>query len=120
MPDVPGKPPGDFVGADVSAPVNAKSKETSALTDNIARLETSLDTEKEERLEERFRWIVVTSLLLDVLAVSAVDGSWLFLPIFMLQLVVLIGFAKEYGVDWAERLIGQLLHWVSEWGKRTD
>lgn len=74
-------------------------------------------TEREERPEERFRWICVTSLLIAVLAVAALDGSWLFLPIFMLQLIALIGFAKAYRVDWAEQLIGQLLYWVSQRGK---
>lgn len=108
---------GEFVGISTPAKGEVIPKEAAALTDNIARLETSLDTEKEERLEERFRWICVTALLLDVIAVAALDGSWLFLPIFMLQLIALIGFAKAYGVDWAEQLIGQLLHWVSEWGK---
>lgn len=115
MQDEPTKSQAEFVGAEPSKA--GEPTETVALSANIARLETSLDTEKEERLEERFRWIVFTSLLLDVITVAALDGSWLFLPIFMLQLIVLIGFAKAYGVDWAERLIGQLLHWVSEWGK---
>lgn len=116
MPDEP-KPQGKFVGVEPQIGGEIAPNENAALTDNIARLETSLDTEKEERLEERFRWVCVTSLLLDVIAVAALDGSWLFLPIFMLQLIALIGFAKAYGVDWAEQLIGQLLHWVSEWGK---
>jgi len=117
MQDEP-KQQGKFVGVEAPADGEVIPKEAAALTDNIARLETSLDTEREERLEERFRWICVTSLLLDVIAVAALDGSWLFLPIFMLQLIALIGFAKAYGVDWAEQLIGQLLHWVSEWGKK--
>ena len=111
---------GEFVG--VSKPVEGEviPREDAALTDNIARLETSLDTEREERLEERFRWICVTALLVDVVAAAALNGSWIFLPLFMLQLIVLIGFAKAYGVDWAEQLIGQLLHWVSEWGKNKS
>lgn len=116
-PEEPSKPQAEFVGGRAKLPDNAEGREISALSDNIAHLETSLDAEKEERLEERFRWVCVTSLLLDVIAVAALDGSWLFLPIFMLQLIALIGFAKAYGVDWAEQLIGKLLHWVSEWGK---
>lgn len=120
MQDGPDRPlDDDFVG-DAGVDVSISHTEVTALTNNIASLETSLDTEREDRQEERFRWIVVTSLLLDVVAVSALDGSWLFLPIFMLQLIVLIGFAKAYGVDWAEQLIGQLLHWVSKWGKSKD
>lgn len=107
----------DFVGIEPATSGDVVSRETAALTDSIARLETSLDSEREERLEERFRWICVTSILVDVVAAVALDGSWIFVPLFMLQLIVLIGFAKAYGVDWAEQLIGQLLHWVSSWGK---
>lgn len=88
-----------------------------ALAASIAHLEAQLSDERDKRKEERFHWIVVTSLLLDVVAITALDGSWLFLPVFLLQLIVLIGFAKANGVDWAVQLIGQLFHWVSEWGK---
>jgi hypothetical protein len=111
------KQQGKFVGVEPPVSGEILPTEGATLTDNIARLEISLDTEKEERLEERFRWVCVTALLLDVIAVAALVGSWLFLPIFMLQLIALIGFTKAYSVDWAEQLIGQLLHWVSEWGK---
>lgn len=120
MQDAPNNPP-KFVG--VSKPVSGEvvAKETAALTDNIARLETSLDTEKEQRLEERFRWICSTAVLIDIIAVVAMNGSWAFLPIFMLQLIVMIGFAKAYGVDWAEQLIGQLLYTVSKkWASKDD
>lgn len=82
--------------------------------DNIAKLETDLDTERDERKEERFHWLAVTSILFDVIAVQAMGGSWLFIPIFMLQLVVLIGLAKKLGVDWAVQLIGTLLHMLTE------
>lgn len=104
----------DFIG--IPEKKGAVTSDVAALSNNIARLETELDAEREQRLEERFRWVCVMSLVLDVLAVSALDSSWLFLPIFMLQLIVMIGFAKAYGVDWAEQLIGQLLHHLSRQG----
>ena len=120
MQDEPVDQKPDFVGVEEETSNLPDTIGIKPLSDNIARLETSLDTEREERLEERFRWICVTSLLLDVIAVAALDGSWLFIPIFMLQLIALIGFAKAYGVDWAEQLIGQLLHWVSQQNKNDD
>lgn len=105
----------------VGGTVQSTSENTlSTLSGNIAELERSLDTEKEERLEERFRWVVVTSILFDVIAATALDSSFLFIPIFMLQLIALIAFAKAYGVDWAEQLIGQLLHRVSKWDKMSN
>lgn len=107
----------DFVGGINEVSGDVIPKEQSALSDNIARLETSLATEKEKLLEERFWWICVATILFDVLAISAVDGSMLFVLIFLLELIVLAGLAKKYGLDWAEQMIGQLLHWVSKWGK---
>lgn len=109
--------PPEFVGSTPVVSGQILPLETTALTNNIARLEDRLDTEREERLEERFRWVLVTSILFDVIAINAIAGSWLFVPVFMLQLIGLIAFAKAYGVDWAEQLIGQLLHWVAQRGK---
>lgn len=84
----------DFVGLPVETDNLENSREVVALTNSIGRLESSLDAEKEERLEERFTWVCAVAVLFDILAVSAMNGSWLFLPIFMLQLVVLIGLPK--------------------------
>lgn len=70
MQDAPSQQ-GKFVGVEEPVEGEVIPKEAGALTDSIARLEISLDTEKEERLEERFRWICVTALLLDVIAVAA-------------------------------------------------
>lgn len=119
MQDEPIAPP-DFVGSVPSVSGEILPKETTALTDNIARLESRLDAEREERLEERFRWVCATSILFDVVAVVAMNGSWLFLPIFMLQLIATIGYAKACGVDWAEQLIGQLLHIIEERLRKDD
>lgn len=110
----------DFVGGDGSSGVRADGTSHAVLMDNIARLELSLDTEQEERLEERFRWICSTALLVDVIAIVAIDGSWLFIPLFLLQLIFLIAAAKSCGVDWAVQLIGWLLYKVSNWGKPTN
>ena len=116
MIDEPPQQP-DFVGV-VPEKSAGERQEVGKLSENIARLERDINTEKEERLEERFLWICIMSLLLDILAISAVGGSWLFLPVFALQLIVLIGFAKVYGVDWAEQLIGGLLYRVlRRWNK---
>lgn len=89
-------------------------EQSDKLMENIYRLETDLDSEKEERREERFIWVLVVSVFFDVIAVSAMSGSWLFVPIFILQLIALLGYAQRLGVDWAVKLIGWLIHWVSE------
>lgn len=113
MGEEPDEPQVEFVGFSAKTDETPQSREITALTNNIARLETSLDAEREERLEERFTWVCAVSILLDIIAVSAIEGSWLFVPIFMLQLVLLIGYAQKCGVDWAVQMLGWLLHKVS-------
>lgn len=110
----------EFVGPTTVISGEILPPEITALTNNIARLEGHLDAEREGRLEERFRWVLVASVLFDIAAIGAVDGSWLFLPVFMLQLIATLGFAKSCGVDWAEQLIGQLIHIISERLKKGD
>ncbi|WP_116082058.1 hypothetical protein [Tropicimonas sp. IMCC34011] len=87
------------------------------LMENIAKLETDLDAEKEERREERFYWICGVAISFDVIAIQAVSGSWLFAPVFMLQLILLVGIAQRLGVDWAVQMIGALFHWMTSRGK---
>ena len=113
MEDDSDKSQAKFIGLPDVVKNPEQTKQISSLTNNIARLETSLNAEQEDRLEERFTWVCAVALLLDVLAISAMDGSWLFLPIFMLQLVILIGYAQKCGVDWAVQLLAWLLHKVS-------
>ena len=110
----------EFVGSTPAISGEVLPSEIAALANNIARLESRLDAEREERLEERFRWVCAATVLFDVVAVVAMDGSLLFLPIFMMQLIATLGYAKSCGVDWAEQLIGQLIHIVSERLKKGD
>lgn len=84
------------------------------LSDNIARLETDLDAQIDGRKEERFYWIAFVAFLIDPMIYRACESFPTFLLIFMFQLVILAGVAKELGVDWAVTSIGGLLHWISE------
>lgn len=86
------------------------TSEDATLASNVATLSNELDGEREARKEERFIWVCALTVMFDVVAVQGMSGSWAFLPIFLLQLVMLAGYAKHAGVDWAEQLIGQLLH----------
>jgi len=80
--------------------------------DNIAKLETDLATEKEERCEERFIWIAVVFVLVCV-PISLVVNFAIFVILFLLGLILLVGIAKRLGVDWAVQGVGWLMHWVS-------
>lgn len=85
------------------------------LMSNISQLETDLDTEKEERKEERFIWACAVVVLLNALVlVSIGGGSFSFTLLFLFQLVVMLGVANKLGVDWAVRGIGWLLHQIAK------
>ena len=84
------------------------------LFQNIARLETDLSKERDERLEERFRWVCAVTVLVNLLTLTAIDGGSIsYMMLLLLQLIVLLGYAQKLGVDWAVKLIGDLLNLVS-------
>lgn len=83
------------------------------LMKNIAQLEGDLDSEKEERKEERFLWVLAIAVLIAIIAAQAINAFWPFLLIFLLMLIGLLGFAKKMGVDWAVQLLGWLLNWIT-------
>lgn len=95
---------------DVPAPVEHDG--SGKLADNIARLETDLDAERDGRKEERFYWICLSAFLLDPLVYRGVDNFPAFIIIFMFQLVVLIGLAHKLGVDWAVKGLGDFLNFI--------
>lgn len=100
-----------------SVPEPSNGSGLPTLADNIAKLETDLDAERDERKEERFHWICAMAFMLDIIAYQVMGSFPAFLLVFMFQLVFLVGVAKKLGVDWAVQGIGGLLHWISERGK---
>lgn len=100
------QPPRPRSGFDQPAP-------DTPLATNIAKLETDLATEKEERCEERFIWIAVVFGLLMTTVYTATESLPVFLMLFLLGLVLLIGIANRLGVDWAVQGVGWLMHWIS-------
>jgi hypothetical protein len=100
---------GSFVGSRSADELESKDAETKALVESNALLQSNLASERDERLEERFYWVLVVTILFDVIAISAIDSSSLFILIFVLQLVALFGFANMCGVDWAVRFISLIL-----------
>ncbi len=109
LPSLSAEPTGLFFESD-----DPNSEKHTALMSNIHRLETDLDTEKEERKEERFYWVGLAALLLDAIIIQAIDGSWLFVLLFILEVILLLGLAQRWGVGWAVKSLGWFLHWISE------
>lgn len=81
-------------------------------TDNaIAALERQLQRVQDKRNEERFIWTLVSVLLIDIIAFPGL--GWAMIPVFLLELILLIATAKWFGIDWAvvllERIFGRYL-----------
>jgi len=79
------------------------------LGENIAKLESDLAREREERQEERFLWIAGASILLDYIGYGLIKDFAAFVPMVLLQLILLVVLAKRLGVDWAVQAIGWLM-----------
>lgn len=90
MNTAPERPQTDFAKLEQSAL-------PSVVDTTAASLELAYQREQDARREERFIWVFAMSLLADVIFAPML--GWWFLPIFLLQLVFLIGFAKHCGVD---------------------
>lgn len=108
----------EFVDGD-NFVTTANPEYSRALMENIYQLETDLVSEKEERREERFYWLLVVNIFFAVIVASSISFMQ-FLMIFLLQLVVLLGFAQTMGVDWAVRLLGPLFYKLSGLLDRKD
>ncbi len=83
------------------------------LGDNVAKLESDLAMEREQRAEERFIWITTVAVLGDFIAYGMLRDFFGFALIFLLELIVLAIVARRLGVDWAVQLIGWVMFHVS-------
>lgn len=87
------------------------------LTDAIAKLETDLVAEREDRREKEFIFVAVIAFFASVICFKLLDNTILSICLFLFELVILTGLANRMGVDWAVRGIGWLTHILS---KRLD
>src|SRR4051794_25223522 len=72
--------------------VPSKSDETAA------SLERLLQAERDHRNEERFFWIFALTIITDVLFFKFLDSALVSVPLFLLEIVFLIGLAGWLGV----------------------
>lgn len=78
------------------------------LLDKISSLEVQLTDQKDQRNEERFLWICITTILLLCLVFPGLSA--LQTTLISLLTLVLLGFAaQKLGVNWAVRLINAML-----------
>lgn len=78
--------------------------------DALAILEREHKAEKDARSEERFIWIVVCVILVDVLWFRGVSNPTLPLVVLILQLIVLLVLARRMGIDDVVVLVDRILH----------
>lgn len=77
--------------------------------DNVAaKLESELQSERDNKKEERFYWILAVVICIDFSLFDSLTNKWVTAPIFLLQLVLLIGLANYLGVDAVKILLEKL------------
>lgn len=85
---------------------STKSSEAQAL------LADQLEEAKDRRKEERFIWIVIVTLLVNVLWFKDSSNATLPIVALVLELIVLIVLAKRMGIEDVVELMDRLLHTV--------
>lgn len=115
-PDEPAKPPAD--GAEFFNPPALRVPADDAhlveqLSENIARLERDLSAERDARREDKFYTFCAAIVPVNVIIYTALEAWFPFFVLFVFQIVMLWGYAKHLGVDWAVQSLGWFLHWLS-------
>jgi hypothetical protein len=89
------------------------------LDETAASLERLLQAERDNRNQERFFWIFGLSILSDVVIFKALDHWAYSIPIFLLQVIFLIGLAAWMGVDTVSVFLERLFYAYFP-GKKDD
>lgn len=83
----------------------------------LAALETELDEVKDARIEERFLWILLCVVLVDVIWFSNSPNPTFPIVILVLEIIGLFILARRMGVEEAERLLERVLHGLGQRGQ---
>lgn len=101
--------------ADVfDTPSNGGGEAYEKLIEKADQLEEGLASEKDERREERFYWILSVALLLNVLFAKFLQNNVAFITLFVIQLFFLAAVARKLGVDWVVEATDRSAKWVSD------
>lgn len=107
-------------GPPASAVFDVADDETAAEAqkDNAkASLETQLQQEKDRRVEERFGWLVVCVILVDVLWFRNAPNAIIPIVVLLLEAILLFIFAKRMGIEEIPQLFQALIHGISRSGQ---
>jgi hypothetical protein len=89
-------------------------EEVSQKDKQIQLLQDSLENEKDKRKEERFIFICVVILLLNVVFFSVLDNFTGPIALIILELLVLIPLARTMGVEEAAKLMSRVIERISD------
>lgn len=84
--------------------------ETDKTDEQLAQLQSDLQYEKDARREERFVFIVICVMLLDVAFFSVMPSFAGPLALVILQLIVLIPLARRMGMDEISQMLSSVLN----------
>lgn len=87
-----------------------EDSEDSSESSQIASLERELERERDSRKEERFAYIVLAVIVLDIHVLDDMSTWTAPVVIGVLQLVLLLGIARKMGVEdvalWVDKFLG--------------
>lgn len=84
----------------------------------LAELQESLTRERDKRKEDWFIFVVVTTILLDVVFFSVLDNLGGPLALIILQLLILIPLARRLGMEEIVQILDRLLNRIAD--KKMD
>jgi hypothetical protein len=82
-----------------------------------AALESQLQAEKDGRMEERFMWIVIVVILIDVLWFRNAPNAVVPIVVLLLESVILFVLAKRMGIDEMVLLFEKMIQSVGQRGQ---
>jgi hypothetical protein len=86
--------------------------ESDKVADAAASLAEKLEAAKDARKEERFLWITVAVILIDVLWFKDSPNPVLPIVVLVLELIILVVLARRMGIDDVVELVDRFLHTV--------
>ena len=94
--------------------------EASKKDQQIQELQDELAEEKDARREERFVWIVVSVMLLDIAFFSVMPSFGGPIALLVLQLLVLIPLAKRLGMEEVAQILSRVLDRMAGKGSEAE
>lgn len=88
--------------------------------EQIERLQSLLDDERDARLEERFIYIVILVIIFDIVFFSIMQNFGGPLALLMLELLILIPIARRMGMEEIATMIDGVLNRVAGHSKNRD